>query len=99
MADIERRNDGLRAEFSIVNRGRLYDDILMHVENVDLRGCMTTCVQHLKCKAINYNYDQHLCQVCLGERIAGGLSGVDMNGWWSFETPAKGIQYTNYSSF
>ena len=90
LGDIQRGDGGFyNAEFSVVKDGRIMEGVLMHVEQIDVRGCMIECVQHRRCKTINYNYNMELCEL-VDRNFEEGDEVVTTNEWVNFGTPDKG---------
>ena len=89
--DIIRDEDGnINVEFSIVTSGRRYTNVLLFVEDINLQGCLTSCVMHIQCNNINYNEGERLCEVC-GDNVGGSKGDTNVVGWWSYgSTPKKG---------
>ena len=87
--DIQRGDDGFcNAVFSVVTDGRIMEGVLMHAEQIDVRGCMIECVQHRQCKTINYNYNLELCEL-VNRNFDEGDEVVITKEWINFGTPDK----------
>ena len=64
VANIVRHDYWYEADFSIVNNGRHFDEVIMGVNNLSLKECQLECVKHLKCKSVNYNENERKCELC-----------------------------------
>ena len=83
-----KRNDGYYAEFSVVNDGRIAN-VLSHFKDLDLTGCLVKCLYDLRCKTINYNRRQQLCEMCDSHYDRRDAYLHD-KGWLNFGTAEKG---------
>ena len=86
-AEIIRNHDlsEFSAEFSIIISGRATGTILLTKTSIDDLACLLDCVYHLKCKSVNYNQKNKMCEL-LATNIAGNniSPGED---WVSIGTP------------
>ena len=92
IATIKRSQNGYQAQFSVINKGRLFKDVLMYVEDISLKECFVTCLRHRDCKTVNYNLVDYDCEICAGlfdERYVDR----EADGWWHYGTPIKGMNY------
>ena len=87
-ADIVRDELWYDAEFSVVNVGRNMDEVIMHVNDVDFAECTLYCVQHLKCKSVNYNEEEKNCELCDSNFDEYEALTDDVR-WKNYGTPAK----------
>ena len=88
-ADIVRDELWFDADFSVVNDGRNINEVIMYVNDVDFRRCTMYCVQHLKCKSVNYNEQQRMCELCDSNFDEDEAIVNDMVEWMNYATPPK----------
>ena len=77
--------------FSVVSEGRLFDDILMHVEDIGLQECMSKCAQHEMCRTVNYHEGRRICELVDNHFADVSDSVFKGDGWLNYGTPTKGI--------
>lgn len=93
LADIDREADdgGFSAQFTVVNPGRLYGDLLMYWENYEYSDCTDMCIRHLRCVSVNYNAKQKICEV-MGDEY-DEIEAVKEPNWYNYGTPDKGTLF------
>ena len=89
LADIVRHDGGIEAEFSVINKGRHFDEVIAGELDVSLERCQQFCVQHLKCKSINYNAVERKCELCDSDFDEWEALVEEMPNWLNYGTPPK----------
>lgn len=86
--DIVRYDNGYDATFSVINVGRV-ETVIMWREDLDLRQCAYTCIQHLQCESINYHEALRSCELTDREFEEGWIDETDAD-WTNYATPRAG---------
>ena len=90
-ADIVRSESGdfYEAEFIVVNKGRSHwSYVLMAERDMSREDCQMLCIQHLKCKSINYNAKERMCEVVDSDDIIVSLV-EEVPDWVNYATPPR----------
>ena len=91
LCDIVRLDDGgyCEADFSVSKRGRNHDNIMMRVDGIDRTECQMYCIQHLKCKTVNYNPKTKQCEIVDSDFDESNYVEENVGDWWNYGTPLK----------
>lgn len=88
--DIQRYGDGFRADFSIMTKERM-PNVLMNVEDCDLRDCYVKCIMHVNCVSVNYKTLRRVCELT-DRNFVSNMADLNTPSWTNHETPPfKGI--------
>lgn len=72
------------ANFCTVIIGRVQEGKLWSKQEIEYRECLVACINHLKCKSVNYNRDNKHCEL-LDRKINGSVTS-NQKGWASVGT-------------
>ena len=72
---------GFSANFCTVIDGRVQEGKLWSKQDIEYRECLVACINHLRCKSVNYNRGNKHCEL-LNRKINGSVTSTQ-KGWAS----------------
>ena len=88
-AKIFRGENSFKANFTVVNSGRLEGSQLVYFENEQFPDCLYNCIKHLLCETVNYNSATGECE--LNSELFDKDESTYQPNWRNYGTPQVSI--------